>query len=431
MKEYRFLLMVFIVLISLTVFMIGCKDEVAQPSTSNYTPITPSLTTIIPANAAVAGVNTITIQGQNFSDSLSDMAVYFNTTQAEILSLSKTSITVRRPNMYDPAAVIKVVSSKAYVAAKVSPYQVDQVLDKYGMFADNINLAGISFNGDTMYAVASNAPYTIWKVTPDGVKTTFIDTVKGGGVPAGIRIHNGTLYWLSGPLLGYYRIYKIDLSTRVLSLYEKSSAQARQTKIADFGPNNYLYASGMTSTFVSAGLFILRPPASASDTSVAPTVVTGYAAEIVRDIRVNGNYCYVASTTTAAPAAKIYRHLIGGSGASLGARELVFDLGKTQFSSRTLKSISFAASGTMYITTEAANPLLVVTSDSTADYFYKEIMSHTVDNAPSYWYGKQSYWGATNNLFMVGYDTTSASVAGADRWNVFKVSMGTAGAAYY
>jgi hypothetical protein len=117
------------------------------------------------------------------------------------------------------------------------------------------------------------------------------------------------------------------------------------------------------------------------------------------------------------------------------------DMGLTSFSDRLVKGLSFAANGTMYITVDAPNPILIY-NGTTVDYFYKEIASHSVNNATSYWYAKQSVWGATtaspatnlttNNLYFIGYDTLTASgAAAADRWNVLKMDMGATGARFY
>jgi len=73
--------------------------------------------------------------------------------------------------MYDPAAVIKVVSSKAYIAARLSPYRVDRVFQKYGTFLEGTILKNLCLNGDTAYVLESSSPYFWYKVRPNGVQT--------------------------------------------------------------------------------------------------------------------------------------------------------------------------------------------------------------------------------------------------------------------
>jgi hypothetical protein len=417
MKEYRFLLMVFIVLAVSMELFVSCKNEVTQPSVTNFTVTTPVLTGVVPASAAPAGVNTITIQGLNFSDSLSDMVVYFNSTVAENLSLSGSSITVRRPNMHDPAATIRVVSSKAYFAAKVSPYQVDQVLERFSSFFDNITLGALASNGDTLYVAGYLTPYTLYKVAPDGNKTTLTLTGSARRTPFDLRARHDTLFWMGNNR----EILRVNLKTFVTSRWTQlPQSIGALSKFGDFGSNGYFYTGA-----ASTDLLIIPPNPPASMTTVNKE--GEYTTEEILAVRAFSNDIYVASRTVGAPM-KIYKHAIGTAGA-LGARTLVLDMGTTIFSSALVRAISFSNSGKLYITIDAPNSLLVY-DGSTLDYFYKGIISHTEGSTTAYWTGKQAYWGNQNYLYMIGNDTTSTSDA-QYRWNLLKINMGTLGAPYY
>jgi hypothetical protein len=417
MKEYRLTIMVFIVLAVLMVASTGCKNEIAQPTVSNFIPTSPVITGVIPANGAPAGVNTITIQGQNFSDSLSEMVVYFNTTEAEAMSLSSSSITVRRPNMHALDASIKVVSSKSYKAISIGPYNVEQVFETFSTFLENIQLGAIAFNGDTLYTTEYLIPYTLYKVTPDGNKTALTLSGSARRTPYDLRAHNDTLFWMGNNR----EILRVNLKTLIASRWTQLPQGGPLSKFGDFGSNGYFY-TGASSTDLC-----IVPPNPA--TSLTTVIKEGeYLAEEILAVRAFNNDIYVASRTVAGAPNRIYKHTIGTAG-TLNSRTLVLDLATTTFSSVLVKAISFSNSGTLFITVDASNPLLVY-DGATLDYFYKGILSHTDGAITAYWTGKQAYWGNQNYLYMIGSDTAAASTA-QYKWNILKVNMGTAGAAYY
>jgi hypothetical protein len=418
MKNICFFLVLFITAMMM-IMALGCKNEVAGPLWDQTAPTvagTPTITSVIPVQAT-AGVNTITIQGVGFSDSLSDMSVYFNSTTVEILNNSSTSITVRRPNVASSTAIIKVVSAKAYIAGKMSPYRVDQVFDKYGSFLDNIALGPVCFNGDTMYVLQTASPYYWYRVTPNGIKSTDTLTGLARRIPYDVRIHNGFLCWMGNNR----EILQVNLTTRVASRWIQLPSGVL-SKFGDFGSNNYFY-TGATGTDLC-----IVPPTAAGTLLTSVAKEGEYLAEEILAVRICNNYVYVASRTNKTTPVIIYKHLIG-TGATLGLRQLVVDMSTTVFSSRTVKALSFSSSGTMFVITDAPNPILIF-NGTKLDYFYKDIVTHNVNNAPSFWLAKQAYWGSTNNLYLIGNDSLAATSA-ADKWNVLKVDMGTTGVPYY
>jgi hypothetical protein len=402
--------------------IVGCKDDVTEPywpkpDTTNKNVTTPAILSVDPP-AAIAGVNIIRINGQSFGDSLSEMDVYFNSTVAEKLSGSDSLIVVRRPNIVDPAALLKFRTPRAYIAINVS-YRVDQVFQKYGSFLENITLGSICGNGDTLYALQQFAPFYWFRINPDGNQS--FDTITGVArtAPTDARIRNGVLYWMRANL----NISRIDLSTKVCSNWVRITG--RTIRYGDFGPNNNFYCGG-NATDLCVFTCPPTPQTIFPDTITAGevTLAGAYASENILAIRVFNGYVYVASRVGTNPC-KIYRHLIG-SGNSIGSRgTAVLDFAGTQFSSRLIKSLTFSASGTIFIQTEAPNPLLVY-DGATLDYFYKDILNHIVGVSNSYWIGKQAYWHNSNYMYLIANDTLRASDA-ADKWNVLQVNMGTPG----
>ncbi len=415
MNAYRFFLLACLIAAASMAAVIGCSYDVAGPVWDKPAPTvtTPTITGVIPPGAAPAGVNMITIQGQSFSDSISDMTVYFNSTVTEIVNASSTSLTVRRPNLFAASAEIKVVSAKAYLAAKMSPYGIDAVMDRYGAFVANIPLATVAVDSaENTYVVASGTPYTFWMVAPDGSAAQLSVTAVSPAIKrvySDARIHNGILY-LIGKL--QREIQMADLSTGRLTRWTRLPSGI-PVNCGDFDAYGNFYTGG-----ASTDLCVVPPNPPVDLTTAQIKTAGSYRTDEILAIRAVSGYLYVASrqANTTTPA-KIWRHTIDAAG-NLGSQSLVVDL--AGFSSSVVKAIAFSATGTMYITIDDVNPLVVFDpTTNTLDYFYKGIL------AP---YGKQSAWGGGQNLYMISNDPGTQT---ANMWNIIRVRMGTAGVPYF
>lgn len=183
-------------------------------------------------------------------------------------------------------------------------------------------------------------------------------------------------------------------------------------KCGDFDTSGYFYAGGAAGT----DLCVLPPNPPAILTTAQIKLSGFYATEDILALRYSNGYLYVASQASSA-SGKIWRHSVGAGG-TLGAQELVLNLGAhAEFSSRTVRAISFSAAGDIYVTTNSTDPLLVYkTSPGTLDYLYKGILPP---------YGKHAYWGNGVYLYMISNDAsnTDASL----QWNVARIAMGTSG----
>ena len=154
----------------------SCKYDVTEPLWDKpyQEPPTPSITSVQPS-AAIAGVNYITISGINFIN-VQDSAVYFGTTQTQVISASETEVVVRRPKIYGDSLEIKVIPTETLVAAKYDqPYTVDRVIYEYGEYVMGTALNAV-FTDDmnNLYVIFDVAgARNIDKITPEGEKTTL------------------------------------------------------------------------------------------------------------------------------------------------------------------------------------------------------------------------------------------------------------------
>jgi hypothetical protein len=219
----------------------GCRYDVTDPLWDQpYTaPPTPTITQIQPSSAP-AGVNTIVITGQNLGSVPEAYGVYFGTVTAEVLQKSATSITVRRPNIVTDSCTVKVVPDSTLVPAKIRFGRIDPVMERVGNFNDDIDLAAVTMDyTSNIVVVSAVTPVAIWKIAPDGTRTTLAT----GGVairpPFDAAFRNDVLY-----LEGNNReIQQVNLTTGVVSRWTQLP-QGRIVKVGTFDANGYYYAGG-------------------------------------------------------------------------------------------------------------------------------------------------------------------------------------------
>jgi hypothetical protein len=419
MKSLRFII-VGPLIISLAASIIGCKYDVANPLWEGP-PVSTTVATIIaisPAEAS-AGVNYITITGTNFGGVIDTTlihsvltgedttiiynGVYFNNVPAEILTASSTSVKVRRPNLVSDSCTVKVVPSKALVAAKLGPYKIAQVIQTYGSFLDNVDLSVVAVdNSENLYVVYTGSR-TIYKVTPDGVKTIVGVATRP---PTDARIGPGGKLYLTG---NNRSIDVVDVQAGTVDRWIQLPA-GRVVKFGDFDANGYFYTAGTRSQLV-----IVTPDLSVIQTGL-------YATDDVQSVRVyNGDvYLAVKAAAGVTPSLAIWKHSLDSVAINghLGSPQLVLNLDETQFASRTIKAFTFSSSGVMYIATDSPDPILFVDpTTSQLDYFYKGIV-------PAYC--KHFYWGKGNYLYLISGNTSPEQ-----EWNVYRLDLGTTGAPYY
>jgi hypothetical protein len=400
MKANRFLP---VITIFLALLVTGCKYHVTAPLWDQpyTTPPAASIASISPASEAKGGVNTITINGQNLLVNSGSTVVYFDSYQAEIVSLAQNSVVVRRPNLVADSATIKVIPQDAYTEGILHGYKIDKVLDTYGGFLQNLALSVIAVDNNENIYVVETVGKNVHKVTPDGNNTIISKTTYS---PYDGKIGpDGNLYLTENNRT----IDKVDLTSGTKSKWIILT-YGLVVKYCDFSNNNYFYCGGTGSDLIYFPF----------DLSSSPVQSGIYSNDDIQAIRFYNGYIYVASVdlTTNGPT-KIWRDKVNSDG-SIGSRELIFDL-NTAGNSSAVSGIAFGADGQMYITTyAAADPMIVVEPGSNSwDIFYKSIL-------PQYCQG--IFWGTGNYLYMINGNTT-ANVA----WLAYRVDMGQKSSPYY
>lgn len=414
MKMYNVITIAAIFVVAALAVIPGCKYDVVEPKwyTDPATTTTPQITSVTPANEAAPGVNTITIQGVNFGPDASSNFVYFGSTLAEIKSASTTQIVVYRPNLVADSSMVKVSPTTTYnVTNSVGPYKIDNVIGRYGSILDNLQLNAVAIDtAENLYVIKGITPFTVYKITPAGVKTTVGAVTKSVFGPLDAKIGpDGNLYYMGG---GTSYILPGSGGGKVVGMFNiqtgTDSSWYTGTKYLtsfDFAANGYIYAGGNKSS-----LLVIRPNKSIR------LEATLYAADTIFGIRVFGTNLYVAAGSSTSPQRAIWCHSLTDTSV-VGTKTPFFDLSTTEYAYRTLRSISFSADGSkMYLGFNSPNPILVVdVATKNSEILYKGIIP---DYCRHFCFG--------NMLYMI-----SGSASSAVAWDVYRVDVGTSGAPYY
>lgn len=390
-----------LLLIGLVLFQTGCEYD--GPTAKFNEPLeetlTPEITNIEPAVEAGGGINKITITGVNFNSDPEKNKVYFSGTNVDILSSSTTSITVRRPNLVNDAAIIKVVNYDLMEVAEISPYRITSVMERYGGFIENLDIAALEADKEgNVYAIMNIPPRTIYKVTPDGEKTAICEF---DGTPKDAKMGpNGNLLVMRNNRA----IEQIDLTTYEQTEWYKA---AKKVSTGDFDANGNFYGGSSRSDLLV----------------VTKDLVESQAGYYIRDeilcIRVYNNAVYVlvevASPTEENPEIAIWKHPITSANGSLGTRELILDWTKTEMFAMDYEAnyFTFTADGVLLLGNSSENPIYMIYPDGTTDIFYKSIIPTSAEKL---------VWGPGNYMFMV---------LGGEEATLLKIDMGAPGAPYY
>jgi hypothetical protein len=353
----------FLVLVAALSLMLasGCSNpktgSLYDPNAS-YRP-QPTISSIAPTTG-LAGVTTITIVGTNFSTIKEENAVLFDATQAQILTASATQLTVKAANIVKDSVRIRVQVAGASLfsntvilkleAAVAEFGQLDLLDEAWGTTTDASGNLYVSF-------VTGGTGMGIKKFTPAGVKS---DYAPSGGVTKWSSLKmgpNGELY-LARILKAIYKIPTSGASPAVWvafgSLGTIFDMDFDQSKVLWAGGNNTSVYRIMQDKNVKAFPFAAN----------------------IRAVRVFGSYVYFGGLVTADNAEKVVRFKIVSSD-SLGPQEDYFNLTASPLggAGKTIFAINFNTDGEMYVGTDAADPIIIVHADKTAEALHPGVLS--------------------------------------------------------
>ncbi len=348
-------------IVTLSILLIGCEYNKPSPVYNDNTTFAtdPVIQSVDPPDSAIAGVDLVTIHGQNFSDSLAGNAVYFNGVPATVMSSSTTQLVVSIP----PDPKVAGDASKILV-------DVDGSL-QFGKFTYTVRLAvkpvvtdfspgdgllGFTMNPQLDY-LASTSNVVIKQFDQSGgltntypwLSATVFTPAKNIVYGPDGRIYTGGKYGRP------YNIYAIDASpdtTIVTTLNTVSS----QPKDFDFDQNGNLWVASQNS------IGEIRGPSSSTPTY---TELVSYTDMELIALRYFEDRLYLLSKTNAGQYSVWEADTTAGNATEIANLNSAFGDTVEAF------DIDMDNQGGIFVSTDFTNSLFYITpTDHTVETFY-------------------------------------------------------------
>ncbi|MBP7461196.1 MAG: IPT/TIG domain-containing protein [Candidatus Delongbacteria bacterium] len=355
----------------------------------------PVVSSVEPADSALAGVVTITLSGQNFSTDKDLNAVFFGKTKCTILSASANQLIIQSPTVTGTLDLKATVLGALNFSNPIS-YKLLVTVQKIGLFLSQSEFYSIACDKDENLYIVNAYTKNIQKVTPDG-QTIDLANNGLGSTTCMLVGPNDSLYITRGTKL----VYRIPLT----GAKEAKWITAPITVNAfDFGEQQQIYIGGKADA-----IHIV-------DRAGKATAAADYPNVIVSNIRVLNGYVYVAGQDQTSKLRYIWRNRIE-SPTQLAAREVFMEWAAIQPDANYyITSMTGDLEGNIYLGSNDPKAAYVVHSDKTFEQFYTGMMEPTIYDMA---------WG--NNEFMYvckrGTDATQNAIQ--------KVNMMKKGAPYY
>jgi hypothetical protein len=396
-----------VLLVPVLLLVSGCQNEqtanIYDPGASSPAP-QPTITSISPT-VGLAGVTTITINGTNFSAVKEANTVYFETTQATVLTAGATMLTVKAPNLVKDSVRVRVHTVSSWLFSNSANCKLEAAVSEFGQLVATDEAWGMTSDAaGNLYVsmVSSGAGIGIKKFTPAGAKSDYAPT---GGVTKWSSIKMGPLGEIYAARI-LRAIYKIPAGGGSPAIWV-SFGNLGTVFDMDFDQNKNLWAGGNNTS-----VYRIKPD---KDVKAFPFEAN------VRAVRVYNGYVYFGGLVTADNAEKVVRFRIV-SADSLGAREEIFNLTTSPLggAGKAIFAINFNTDGDMYIGTDATNPIIVVRADKSAEPLHPGLLSPTMHVFAS---------GTGTALYAIK-GTSSSGVVGSSG-KIFKINPLKTLAPYY
>ncbi|MDQ7817268.1 MAG: IPT/TIG domain-containing protein [Melioribacteraceae bacterium] len=371
-------------LITLGFIIYGCNQESA-PSLYQEKPegATPVVSSVLPANEALAGVADITINGSNFSPVKEDNLVYFGTAQANVLEASATRLLVKAPNLIKNNLDLKIAVKGVEKFSTVVKYNLLEAVGVFYAFTKGIDdpmTVTVDKNENVLVYIKdqgirkidASGKLTVW--APRGAESFFFDMKIGP---------NNILYGTRN----LRAIFKVE-EGKPTATYSVIPRTTVALIALDFDENKNLWTGG------SGGYFYSITPA---------LVIKEFPIDYtISAMRVYNGYLYVAGKNSTEEA--IYRYKIN-SNESLGDKEKYFDIGAAYGLQKVrVGSMTFSSDGDLIIGTDLANAFILFRNGS-ASSLYPGLIGP---------YARSIGWGINKNLYYVRESPEAFSLVRVD-----------------
>ena len=340
----------------------------------------PMISSMSPAGSAYAGMDTVIINGTNFSTTVAENTVLFNTTIAPLLKSTATQITLVAPLVALDSVAIRINVFGADLFSNMYQYKLKAGVAAFGgLQSTETGTALLTDNSGNLYAGYSNAGLEagILKFTPAGVRSAYAPLTAGVASWSSLKMGPGGYIYGARNVRALYRFSPGGGSSAVLWTQIVGSILSD----IDFDQSGNLWAGGNNSNIYRI----------AQDRTVSQYPFVG----VVHSMRVYNGYLYFCAKTDAGE--KVWRAQISTSG--LGTPEIYFDFASAYPANQAI-AITFSSDGILYIGTDSPDGLVVVNPDKSYSAPFAAYKSLYTPGFLSF------AWGAADDL----YATSSAGI---------------------
>ena len=340
----------------------------------------PSISSVEP-EAAFAGIDTLTISGQNFSENTSENLVYFNNMLGEVINATSTSLRVITPNLVSDSVQIRVAVQGAFLFADHSSlYTLTAAVLDYGPFDQFTDIFSLDLDRDENLIVSMdgtpNAEFWIVDTNQDSAVWSGA-LAKGSGMKLG---PTGSVYFVN-----YQRfLYKDEQGTpkENSEIFKRLNGNATDLDFDSYG-NLFVGGAGSTVDVVD----INDDGGLTSGVTEAKNLDT----LDILSIKVLNDYLYVLTTTVTSDQA-IYKMQILDDSGSLGDLELVFDWSAYTNKLSSALCFTLSESGDLFVGSDSDDQPLTYIQNGNASGFYSSILTAPISYMA---------WGNSNYLYLI------------------------------
>jgi len=378
------ILSLFRIILPISLVMFSCEDPNYPENIwdeDDQGNASPSISSVEPEMSAFAGIDTLTINGQNFSENSSANLVYFDNMLGNVINATSTSLKVVTPNLVSDSVQIRVAVQGAFLFADHSSlYTLTAAVSDYGPFDQFTDIFSLDLDRDENLIVSMdgspNAEFWIVDTNQDSAVWSGA-LAKASGMKLG---PTGSVYFVN-----YQRfLYKDEQGTpkENSEIFKRLNGNATDL---DFDSYGNLFAGGAGSTIDVVD--INDDGGLTSGVTEAKNLDT----LDILSLRVLNDYLYVLTTTATSDQA-IYKMQILDDSGSLGDIELVFDW--SSYTNKLSSALCFTLSeaGDLFVGSDSDDQPLTYIQNGNASGFYSSILTAPISYMA---------WGNSNYLYLI------------------------------
>ena len=378
------ILSLFRIILPISLVMFSCEDPNYPENIwdeDDQGNASPSISSVEPEGSAFAGIDTLTINGQNFSENSSANLVYFDNMLGNVINATSTSLKVVTPNLVSDSVQIRVAVQGAFLFADHSSlYTLTAAVSDYGPFDQFTDIFSLDLDRDENLIVSMdgspNAEFWIVDTNQDSAVWSGA-LAKASGMKLG---PTGSVYFVN-----YQRfLYKDEQGTpkENSEIFKRLNGNATDLDFDSYG-NLFVGGAGSTIDVVD----INDDDGLTSGVTEAKNLDT----LDILSLRVLNDYLYVLTTTVASDQA-IYKMQILDDSGSLGDLELVFDW--SSYTNKLSSALCFTLSeaGDLFVGSDSDDQPLTYIQNGNASGFYSSILTAPISYMA---------WGNSNYLYLI------------------------------